>query len=825
MKNLLKYLSLSTLMLCFLAPMNLQSQDAFNYQAVVRDNDGAPMANEGMEITFILRDGSATGEILYEESHTTHSNEFGIINLQVGRGIAIIGEMSDIDWGNNPIFLEVVKAGGRAMEPVTIGLAELLSVPFAMHAASGGSPGRDGVGIESISPGQTGELIILLTDGEVFITQDLTGPQGEPGPEGPQGEPGRDGTGVSIQGSLDSPNDLPTEGEDGDAWLIDGEIWIWDGTMWVNGGNIQGPQGPMGPMGPEGPQGEQGTPGQQGPQGDPGPEGPMGPEGPQGEQGTPGQQGPQGDPGPEGPMGPEGPQGEQGTPGQQGPQGDPGPEGPMGPQGLQGEQGPPGQQGPQGDPGPEGPMGPEGPQGDPGPPGQQGPQGDPGPEGPAGTYDAGQGITIVGDEISANVEDPIWNAAELQSRAVSTIAPTQGQVLKWNVQNSSWEPAEDEAGGPPSGSAGGDLTGSYPNPSVANNAITTSKIANEAVTYEKLAPAPNIDHFLMYTSSGWETFDFYSLQGAFGPAGGDLSGSYPNPSVANNAITTAKIANNAVNTAKIANSAVTSAKINQMGAIQGQVLTWFPGNNQQWEPAFIEQSKWTESGNNIYRSFGNIAIGTSTTGEGRLRIESPVSNVGIFLPNNDNFIRSSFWRFGSSSSNASFGVGGGDYVISRLNASGDWTPSFVYWTSYFRPATDNLITLGGSGRRWTAVWAANGVIQTSDSNLKKNIRQQQYGLSEVLQLKPVMFNWKNEENSSAKIGFLAEDLLEIIPEVVVTHEFEEDRETGEIKKVEVENLGVMYADLIPVLTKAIQEQQQMIEDLRAEVEALKAQSK
>ena len=97
---------------------------------------------------------------------------------------------------------------------------------------------------------------------------------------------------------------------------------------------------------------------------------------------------------------------------------------------------------------------------------------------------------------------------------------------------------------------------------------------------------------------------------------------------------------------------------------------------------------------------------------------------------------------------------------------------------------------------------------SSDKNLKKNIRPlDQYGLDEVLKLKPVMYDWKDEKRSNNNIGFIAQDVQEVIPELVNESVLLNGKE-GETK------LGVEYNKMIAVLTNAIQEQQKQIEELK-----------
>lgn len=135
-----------------------------------------------------------------------------------------------------------------------------------------------------------------------------------------------------------------------------------------------------------------------------------------------------------------------------------------------------------------------------------------------------------------------------------------------------------------------------------------------------------------------------------------------------------------------------------------------------------------------------------------------------------------------------------------------------------RPTADNTYDIGTNALRYDDIFATSGVVNTSDKRLKKNIKKSPYGLNKVMQLSPVMYEWKSGHHNKAKIGLLAQDLLKIIPEVVKTHDWvtsEEDETKGHLEKVE--NLGVYYADLIPVLISAIQEQQEQIDKLKAQI--------
>jgi len=136
-------------------------------------------------------------------------------------------------------------------------------------------------------------------------------------------------------------------------------------------------------------------------------------------------------------------------------------------------------------------------------------------------------------------------------------------------------------------------------------------------------------------------------------------------------------------------------------------------------------------------------------------------------------------------------------------------------TSFHHPATSGTVYFMAFGTE--ASYTERGYItydqtdvaftQVSDVKLKKNIRDLQNGLDTILKIKPRVYDWKDGRKNNV-VGFVAQEVEQIKPNWV--------KEKDGLKM-----LDTNLPNTIPYLIKAIQEQQDMIQELKAEIDELK----
>ena len=222
---------------------------------------------------------------------------------------------------------------------------------------------------------------------------------------------------------------------------------------------------------------------------------------------------------------------------------------------------------------------------------------------------------------------------------------------------------------------------------------------------------------------------------------------------------------------------------------KGSIDSYLQLNIQNANSGTAASSDIVATANNGTESVNYVNLGINSSGYSSSGITGGANNAYLYSTGNDFII-------GNSTDDKS--------LIFYTTTAGTSTERMRITAAGLIPGQDNVYSLGSSTNRWTAAWAVNGTIQTSDARLKKNIHPLPYGLTEVMQLNPVGYNWIDTKLKGNKIGLIAQEVKKIIPEVVTGNE---ERET----------LGMNYAEMVPVLINAIKELNTQVEALETAI--------
>ena len=133
--------TLQTIALCFAIVTGARAQAPlqFNYQGVARNTSGIPLASAPIGIQIIIHDGSATGTVVYQETHTQTTNSFGLYTVAIGTGTVVTGSFTGIAWASGSKFMEVDLDPTGGTSYTAAGTTQLLSVPYAVYANTAGT--------------------------------------------------------------------------------------------------------------------------------------------------------------------------------------------------------------------------------------------------------------------------------------------------------------------------------------------------------------------------------------------------------------------------------------------------------------------------------------------------------------------------------------------------------------------------------------------------------------------------------------------------------------------------------------------------------------
>lgn len=127
--------SIFTLLFCVIT-LHLFSQapDAFKYQSIARNPGGDVLANATISLRISIRDLNVAGTIVFQESHSVTTNDFGLFTISIGEGTPLVGTLGGVSWGSGAKYVEIEADLNGGTSYADFGTTQLLSVPYAIYS-------------------------------------------------------------------------------------------------------------------------------------------------------------------------------------------------------------------------------------------------------------------------------------------------------------------------------------------------------------------------------------------------------------------------------------------------------------------------------------------------------------------------------------------------------------------------------------------------------------------------------------------------------------------------------------------------------------------
>lgn len=201
-----------------------QAPEAFNYQAVIRNASGDILTNTQIAVQASILQDSESGTAVYVERFNPTTNDYGLIALKLGMGTVQSGTFNSIDWGSHSYFIKIEVDPNNGTAYTSMGTSQLLSVPYALYAKSGGSGGEDADAdptneIQTLSKSLN---TVTLSDGGGSFTDDVDDADADPANEIQNLSVSGSDLTISVGNTVTLPP--PADNSVNSDMIIDGEV-------------------------------------------------------------------------------------------------------------------------------------------------------------------------------------------------------------------------------------------------------------------------------------------------------------------------------------------------------------------------------------------------------------------------------------------------------------------------------------------------------------------------------------------------------------------------------------------------------------------------